>query len=175
MIAEMPLKAAMSELLKNPRFDSVRSTRKYRIEKKAYTLNIYDRKSGIKVFSNTAANDPCYCYDRPDYGEMPVQKYFNAHAVSPDDRYVLLAYVGSVPEDNYRSTKFTYFKVFEIESGRCLPHDFEYSLSVIKVAFTSDGKHIIATYTKDVNRLTALAWDFETGNIVMKTEGGRPE
>ncbi|MCP4353073.1 MAG: hypothetical protein GY795_47080 [Desulfobacterales bacterium] len=176
-IQSKPLELAMSELLKNPGSDSVRSVRKYRVEKKFYTLNIYDRKSGTKVFSNITENDPCYCYDRPDYGEASPQKYFNAHAVSPDEKYVLLAFVGSIPNCDYTSTTFTYFNVFEIETGKSYQRDFESSKrfsarSVINADFTSDGKYIIASFydDRDGNNLIALAWDFETGKIVMKTE-----
>ncbi|MCP4112619.1 MAG: hypothetical protein GY749_45025 [Desulfobacteraceae bacterium] len=141
---------------------------------------LYDRKSGTKVFSNVTENDPCYCYDRPDYGEAPCQKYFNAHAVSPDEKYVLLAFVGSIQNCDYTSTKFTYFNVFEIETGRYCQRDFESSehfsaRSVINADFTSDGKYIIASFydDKDGNNLIALAWDFETGKIVMKIEEPR--
>ncbi len=162
----------MGNFPKNPGSEPVLS--KYRAERvSSHTLKIYDRKTGREVFSHTEEDDPCYAHDKRDYGEEPTYTYFQDYALSPDEKYVLLAFMVSRPglEMGDSRTISCFFQLFEIETGKSVVKDrslLESASSLESVGymyFSSDGKFVIAS-SKD----TIMVWDFETGKIVKRLQ-----
>ncbi len=89
--------------------------RKYRVEKTASSLKVYDRRDNREVFSYVADDEPVYIYDRPDRGESGYRTsfYIESYSVSDDERYISL----NIADYNDK-TKGPSLSVFDIETGR---------------------------------------------------------